>query len=431
MRLGIGVALRRPHLALLWSSQVLSAIGDQLYTIAVIWIAVRLAGNSGGLVVAAESGAALAFSLLGGVYVDRWNRRAIMVAADGLRAVAVLSLPILAAFGSLRLPQLVCVAIVLGGLGTLFDPALQASLPALAEDTQTLSAANALMDVTRRLARVLGPGLAGILVALLPLTHFFTFDAVSFALSAAAILALGRRFAWRAVGAAAGPGNAGLLRELREAIGEVYRHRLLWYTLIGSGIIDGAYSVAFTLGAALLAARDLHGGVGAYGLIVGAYGVGNVGSNVVVGSRRLARPPLAIFGGKLILGAGFLAIAAAPTLPVAMAGAAFAAIGGPMGDLPLQRMIQTEIPAGRLGKVFSLCTLTGDGGFMLGLLCAPLLYTAFPVRVTIALAALIMAAVGVIGLARFSRWGLGLSNPAGLEDSPPVCHDVSARRRIQ
>jgi MFS family permease len=405
-RLPLIVALRRPHLVRLWLSQVLSSIGDQLYTIAVIWIAIRLAGGQGGLVVAAESAAALAFGLLAGVYVDRWDRQVTMISVDALRALAVLSLPVLSVLGGLRFWELVVVAVVLGGLGTLFDPALQASLPSLAEDSQTLNAANALMDITRRLARILGPGLAGVLVAILPLAHFFTLDAVSFALSALAVLSLGRRFAWKPPHLnVASSGRAGVWQEMREAIGLIYRHRLLWYTLLTLGIVTLAWSMALTLGAALLAARVLHGGVGAYGLIVGAYGVGNVASNIVIGSLHIRRQPLLIFGGKLILGAGFFLLALSPNLPFALITAAIAAVGGPMSDLPLQRLVQLEIPPAQLGKVFSLRNLIGEGGFMLGLLLAPVLFATLPVRTTIVLAAAVTAGAGFIGLFRFGWLG--------------------------
>jgi len=185
------------HLAILWLSQVLSAMGDFFYLIAVMWIAVKVAGSGAGIVAAAEAGSMLLFGLLGGVYADRWNRRTTMIVVDVLRAIAVAILPILALTGTLQLWHLVIVAVVVGSLGALFDPALQASLPALSGNPQILQATNGLMDITRRLARALGPSLAGVLIIFLPLAHFFTLDAISFAVSALAVFSLGRHFAWK------------------------------------------------------------------------------------------------------------------------------------------------------------------------------------------------------------------------------------------
>jgi MFS transporter, DHA3 family, macrolide efflux protein len=168
--------LRRRHLTILWLSQVLSAMGDYFYLIAVMWIAVKVVGSGAGLVAAAETGSMLLFSLLGGVYADRWNRRTTMITVDLLRGIAVATLPVLAQLGILQLWHLVAIAGAVGSLGALFNPALQASLPVLAGDARTLQATNGLMDVTRRLARALGPSLVGVLITWIPLFHFFTLE---------------------------------------------------------------------------------------------------------------------------------------------------------------------------------------------------------------------------------------------------------------
>ena len=394
--------LRQPHLALLWSSQVLSAMGDYFYAIAVLWLAVRVGGSLAGLVAAAEWGAALAFGLLGGVYADRWNRRQVMIWVDVLRGAVVLALPVLARFEALQIWHLVIAAILLGSLGTLFDPALQASLPALVGDTATLRAVNGLMDLTRRLARVIGPSIAGILVIFLPLEQFFTLDAISFGLSAVAVVAMGSRYAWRPqrdAGATRGP--RGIASDITGAVRLVAGRQAFTWMLVALGIINGLWSVAFTLGVPLLALRALHEGVGAYGLIVGAYGVGNVAANLVIGSLTVRRPVLAFFAGKLVLGGGFLLVASAPTLWVALVGAAIAAVGGPMGDIPLATMLQTDLPASQLGKVFSLSATLNSGGVFLGTLASAPLFALVDVRAGIALAAVLMLVVGAVGLLRF------------------------------
>lgn len=395
--------LRQPHLALLWSSQVLSAMGDYLYTIAVLWMAVRIGGSLAGLVAAAEWGAALAFGLVGGVYADRWNRRTVMISVDVLRGAVVLALPILAHFQTLHLWHLVIAAVLLGSLGTLFDPALQASLPVLVGDADTLQAANGLMDLTRRLARTIGPSTAGLLVLVLPLEQFFTLDAISFGLSAAAVVALGSRYAWRpqrVVGAHRG--TRGIVSDIAGAVRLVAGRRVLTWMIVALGIVNGLWSIAFTLGVPLLALRALHQGVGAYGLIVGAYGVGNVLANLVVGSLpSIRRPALAFFSGKVVLGVGFGVVATAPNLWVAMLGAAIAAVGGPMGDIPLSVLLQTDLPNEQRGKVFSMNATLSSAGVFLGTLITVPLFAHLNVRVGIALAAAAMVAVGVTGLVRF------------------------------
>ncbi|MFI5273601.1 MAG: MFS transporter [Ktedonobacterales bacterium] len=394
--------LRDRHLATLWSSQVLSAMGDYLYAIAVLWIAVRVAGSRAGLVAAADVGASMVFGLLGGVLADRWDRRKTMIAADLVRAAAVVTLPLLARSGALPLWYLVLVGAVLGAFGSLFDPALQASIPALVSGERLLQATNGLMDLTRRLARVLGPSIAGLLVAVMPLEQFFTLDAVSFVISAGAIASLGARYTWKPPRVeVVRAGVVGMAAEIAGAARLVRRQARLAWPLAAMGIIGGLWAIAFTLGAPILVAQALHAGVGAYGLIVGAYGVGNVAANLVVGSLPLRRKPLWFFSGKLVLGAGFLLLAAAPSLPLALVGAAIAAAGGPMGDISLLTMLQTELPANQLGKVFSLRYALEDGGALAGTLLAVPWFALVGVRTGIATSAVLMVALGAIGVLRF------------------------------
>jgi MFS transporter, DHA3 family, macrolide efflux protein len=394
--------LRMRHLTILWFGQVLSAMGDYFYLIAVMWLAVKIAGSEAGLVAAAEAGSMLLFSLLGGVYADRWNRRTTMITVDLLRGVAVVTLPILVQLGILHLWHLIAVAIAVGSLGALFTPALQASLPVLAGDAQTLQATNGLMDVTRRLARALGPSLAGVLIAWMPLFHFFTLDAINFLISAFAVCSLGQCFAWKPIRKKQiAKGIRGMVAEIIGAMRLVQTHRPLAWALALMGLVSLAWSAAFTIGVPLLAARVLRDNISAYGLIVGANGVGNVLSNLVIGSLVIRRRVVMFFSGKIVVGAGFLLPAFAPNLFIALLGSAFAAIGGPMGDIMLLTMIQTNLPSEQIGKVYSLLMMIESAGTSLGLLLAVPLFGLLSIPVDIAFCALVMGASGAIGLIRF------------------------------
>jgi len=399
---GVLGALKIAHVRRLWASQVFSAMGDQLYLIAVAWLAVEAVGDHGGLVVAAGSASAVVFGLVGGVYADRWDRRKTMVASDVLRALAVATVPIAAHLGWVSVWHLGAVAVVVAGLDSLFDPALQASLPALAGDAQTLRAANGLMDATRRLARAGSPALAGALATVLPVAHFFTLDALSFVVSGAAILSLGSRFRWKgARGDGSADGAKGLRAGIREAFGSVKESKVLAWAFSVTGLASAVFSSVIVVGAALLASRELGGDVGTYGLIVGAYGVGNVLSNLVVGSLPIRRPVAVLFLGKAVVGIGFLALAAAPTLWLALVATAVAAVGGPMGDLMLLTMIQTGQPPDRIGKVYGLLTTTSHAASAFGLALAGPLFALVGPRVGMACFSMTVVVAGVAGLLRF------------------------------
>jgi MFS family permease len=164
--------------------------------------------------------------------------------------------------------------------------------------------------------------------------------------------------------------------------------------------------VAFVVGVPLLVDRVLLGSVGAYGLIVGAYGVGNVLSNFVIGSLPLRHRVFVIFSGKVVLGIGFLLLALATSLPLALLGSALAAIGGPMGDIVMSTMIQTEFPPDQIGKIYSLRMVAANVGGSLGLILAVPLFAHFSVMYSIGACACAMIVVGASGIVRF-----GLNDP--------------------
>src|SRR5713101_5467514 len=110
--------LRTRHLAILWSGQMLSAIGDQCFSVALIWITTHLLGSMAGVVGALGSLVALLASLPGGVLADRWPRRGTMIYTDLLRAVLAGTLALLAISSVLQIWQLILLSVGLETLGT-------------------------------------------------------------------------------------------------------------------------------------------------------------------------------------------------------------------------------------------------------------------------------------------------------------------------
>jgi MFS family permease len=395
---------RQRHLVLLWLSQLLSAVGDQLYEIAVVWLAVRLVASAAGFVLSAGALSRMLLGVFGGVFADRWDRRKTMLIVDLLRCGVVLTLPIATLLGRISVWHLATAATVLGGLSALFDPALQASLPTVVQDTPTLHAMNSLMDGTRRLARIFGPGLAGVLVALMPLQQLFTVDALTFGISAYALVSLRPHFPQPSRPASSPwPRSQQAFRDLFEAGQLTLAHRPFLWSVIGGSLTALAWNAIFTVGLALFVHAAFNASVGAYGWMVAAYGAGNVLSALVIGNLRIHRPALVYFLGEIVLGVGFLSLACASSLPLALFSVGFAAIGGPMGDMPLLLTIQCEFPGRHVGKIYSLRMVLAGIGASFGLLLAAPVFQIWSARTGIALLALTMIAVGATGTLRWGR----------------------------
>ena len=404
--------LREPPLALLWGGLSLSAIGDQLYAVALTWIAVGVLGAAAGYLAAVGSACVLGTALVAGRWADGWEQRTTMIAADFARA-AVLIFVVLdwSLRGRTTAAALVLAAIVLAVGQAVFRPALQSVLPGLVRDAGHLPAANALLDSTDRIARLLGPGLVAMFAAWVPVKHFLSLDAASFGLSAAALLLIGRLRPLPGPRRAEPPRDfiASALHGFRAVAG----HPVLRVNLQITGVANGLWYAVFFLGLPLAIARHAPGsaGLGAYGLVISAYGCTNLASTLVVGSRKMpGNPGRMIFAGSVVFGIGLMlmALAAAAPLPPAMAitafavSAALAAIGGPMKDVPIAVLRQTELPHADIPAAMRAYLVAANGGLLVAMVIAPSLYAAFPVAGIIACCGAITLAIGIAGMIRFA-----------------------------
>lgn len=400
---------RTPHLAMLWSGQMLSAIGDQCFGVAIIWVTTHLLGSMAGMVGALSTLVALLVSLPGGVLADRWPRRTTMIFTDLFRAALAGTLALLAITNALQIWQLILLSVGIEMLGTLFDPALIASLPLLTRDQKQLYATNTLMDGTQRMARILGPGLTGLLLLVLPLAHLFTLNALSFVFSALSIFALARQFpASKAPANGQQRGQQGqIFTDIRVALSQLRAHRVLAWGLGSLGLVNIAWSATFLIGVPLLVARMPGANAGTYGLVIAAYGVGNVLSLFLTSHLARIRDLRPMFGGQIVLGLGFLLIGFASTPVLAMIGAAIAAFGSPVGDLILLTMLQTDFPADHVGKMYSLRRLVAGTGMMLGSALAAPLFASLNGATGIILCSLVILLIGSLSLAH--AWTTGKS----------------------
>ena len=186
--------LKRRAIALLWGGQVLSSIGDEIYGVAMVWLATGLVGVNAGYVTAMQAASVFVFSLIGGIWADHWDHRSTMIRSDIIRGFAVLIPPLFSYFAPPSLLVLTFVGVVISSLSAFFNPALRATVPELVESAELLQATNGLMETTYRFARVIGPGFIALLNAIVPIIHFFTIDAIPFFLSAFTISRLRSQF---------------------------------------------------------------------------------------------------------------------------------------------------------------------------------------------------------------------------------------------
>ena len=181
-----------PGFLRLWSAETISHLGSSFSNLAMPIVAIQLLNASAmeiALINLADFLPFLVLGLLIGALVDRLPRRGVLIVGDLGRALLLLTLPISYALGVLSIPQLVVVGLLLGTLTVFFDVAYQSYLPSLIPK-EDLVEGNSKLEVSRSAAGLLGPSLAGALIAIVKAPAAVVIDALSYLVSALFIFSI-------------------------------------------------------------------------------------------------------------------------------------------------------------------------------------------------------------------------------------------------
>jgi MFS family permease len=388
---------QRP-IALLWIGQILAATGSEFYMVAVVWIAADYVGRDAGYVSAVQAGVLLLGSLFGGVLTDRWRHGATMISADLVRAALVLALSVAGMLHAMSLPLLVAVAGAVALATSGFDPALQATLPMIAANPVLRHATNGLFDATKRMARVLGPSLIALVNGLVPKTQFFTLTAATFLLSALAVRAVVRHLP-PAPPMRTASGAAAAIDSVFGGLRTIRGHGLVIYGMVGNLIGNLTWAMGVLLGMVLYLRATSADPLTDYSLMMMAYGIGNLGANLVLASLKPGRPRVQLVVAKLIFGTGVFLLPLVPGRPVLMLVAAFAALNGPLENLAMLHLMQSRFPPHRLAQVYRLQMCSVFSGLLVAYLIAPSLFGWFGLAPVIMAAGALTFVTGLVGLA--------------------------------
>jgi len=337
--------LRGRNFRLYFLGQMTSAIGTGMTPVALSFavLALRRANASDvGVVLAAQTVPLVAFLLVGGVAGDRFGRRHVMLAADVLRAAAETALgtwilvghPPL--WGFLVLPALV-------GTGTaFFMPSLTGLIPQIVSG-DSLTQANALNGLTFSIGAIIGPAVAGVIVATASPGWAILADALSYVLSVCSLAAL-------RLGAVKEAPSGSFQTQLRQGWHEFWSRSWLWATVTVASVSNMTMSAPFLVLGAVIAKESL-GGATAWGTILGAQGAGAVVGGVAMLRLRFRRPLVAAACSLLVWAYPLLALGYRAPVPVIVVGAFLGGAAFAIFDTQWQTTMQREIPAAVLSRV--------------------------------------------------------------------------------
>jgi MFS family permease len=375
----IRAALRYPAFRCLLSALAVSQVGDWMYNLALVVLVYDRTHSAlwAGLTTAARVVPVVVLGPLGGVLADRFDRRRIMIVCDLARMGCMFVLAAVAAAG-LPIGLAPVIAAAATTAAAPYMPCVAAVTPRLVDDAD-LPGANAARSAIGGSAIILGPALGGVLLLLGSPALAFALNALTFGLSALAVLAIKDRsvFATRrsAQSQAAEPPASlfsGMFSELAEGAAALRQHPAA-LRLIGADIMCSfLYGTQTVL--LLLVSRQTGLGPQGYGYLFAALGAGGLAGTALAGrASRSSRPHL--------VQAAALASAGLPTLLLAVTHWPLAAVvltgltglGAMLVEILTDTMLQRTLDEDVFGRAYGLALPASIAGIVIGSAIAPVL----------------------------------------------------------
>jgi predicted MFS family arabinose efflux permease len=379
--------LRQPNFARLWFGGLISMIGDWILIVGLPFEIYRRTGSTlaSGAMVLAFLVPSIVLGSVAGVFVDRWDRRRLMVVIDLVLAVCILPLLGVDALG---IWVAYVVLFVTSSLGQLFNPAEGALLPNLLENADDdLVTANALNGLNNHLARLIGPAIGGVVVATGGLFAVTVIDAGSFLVSAALIASIrttrGRAVRHDSLEHEAATAWRRLRAEWRDGLRvithqPVLRALLVFFviTRIGEGLTMTLF-VPWTTDA-------LHSDSAGYGLLLSTQAIGGLAGALVIGRLGSRLDPLrlvilsALLFGVIDLGL-FTYPAIYPHIGPALVVMVIVGVPGAGMMAGIATLQQTLASDSHRGRVIGAMGALGAAGSLVGAVAAGFLGEVFPI----------------------------------------------------
>ena len=346
---------------LLVIGSVVSLLGDGFYFVALAWQVYDISNvpTALSIVGVAWTIPMVALLLVGGALSDRFDRRKLMIGADLLRGGAIGLMAILSISGQMQLWHIVALVVLVGAGHAFFNPASTAILPDIVPEDH-LPAANALGGIYRPLVfRLIGPAIAGFVVAAGGPGLAFGFDALTFLVSAAAVAAIRARPRPRR-GEDHGPRH--IVADVREGLGYVRGQPWIWATLISAMLSLLVFLGPMEVLMPFLVKNRLGLGPESLGAIFAAGGIGSILMAVAIGSLGQPRRRVTWMYIGFSLGVLGLAVYGLMTsLWHALLASFVSAALFELGQVIWTTMLQQRVPRELLGRVSSLDWLVSTG----------------------------------------------------------------------
>jgi len=361
-RLAAFRALRHRNFRLFFAGQLVSLVGTWMQSVAQAWLVLKLTNSPLSLGIVAFAGyMPIVFtSLFAGAIVDHVDRRRLILAAQTVLMLSAFVLAALTWTGVVQVHHVIFLAAFNGFVSSFDMPGRQAFVVEMV-GKEDLPNAIAMNSMIFNGARMIGPAVAGILIAIVGVAMCFLLNGVSYLAVIWGLLEM--NIPRRTGGAAA----SAMLRRVREGLSYVWRHRPSYYLLLIVAINSG-FGMQYTVLIPMFARDLLHSGARGYGFLMAAQGLGAVAGAIAMNSRastpRALRQNLVF--GVFCCAASILAFGASPWMSLSLIAQMFIGVGLMHHMVTTNTMLQLFVSDELRGRVMSIYTLSFIGTAPLG-----------------------------------------------------------------
>jgi MFS family permease len=392
---------------ILWFTQLFSLTGNWMQNLAQSWLVLTLTDSATalGFIGVCQFGPALILGLPSGVLVDRLPKRRLLLVTQSMAAAVTGFLALMVVIGQVQLWQIYAAALALGVINALDMPARQTFVVEVV-GKDDLANAIALNSALFNTTRVVGPALAGLLLATAGAAVCFVLNAISY-LPVTIGLLLMRTEGFPKLGGQDGSP----LDRLREGIAYARATPLVLMPLLLVALV-ATFGMNFSVWVPLLARDVLAIGASGFGFLMSSLGIGALAGALTLAFSRRRLTMRGMLGTALLFGAFEIALGVATglRLPAVLAMVLIAGVGFAMSTTNAQAntTIQTNTPDWLRGRVMSIYFTVMTGSVPVGALLAGFMSSTWGAPAAVAFGGTVVASVGlamVVRLALLARDG--------------------------
>jgi len=363
-----GRALRHRNFRFFFFGQLISVTGTWMQTLAQAWLMVTLVGKDQAIVFLGLLGAVqflpvLVLGLFGGIIADVWPKRRTVIGTQTAAGLLALVLGGLVFFHLVVVWHVFVLAFLLGLVNAVDNPTRQSFVVEMV-GSEDVANAVALNSAVFNGARVVGPAIGGILIAVLGTALCFILNGLSYGAVVIGLLAM-RDSELKPAPRLAAPRS---VTAVRANLGEGLRYvRNTPVVLLAIGVIAfvSTFGMNFNVVLPVMAASTLNVGPNGFGVLYASMGAGALLAAVSV--AMLQRPHIRILiGGGMVLGLAEFVLAATTSYPVALVAVFFAGVGVIATSVSANTLIQITVPGPLRGRVMSVYTTVFTGSTPIG-----------------------------------------------------------------